>query len=175
MGREVAEMLKITDFADARNVDRNAVTQYIRRHDDLFKGHTKVKANCMFVDDEAVILLEKKYPLPRPIEVVEDIETIKELSETRKELAKAEKRIEEIQKQLLEASKQIAQAEATQMLLEDKEAQLEREYERSAKAEARIASAEGQMESLRTEIEKLQEELERERAKTWVQKLFGKG
>ena len=182
LGREVAEMLKITDFADARNVDRNAVTQYIRRHDDLFKGHTKVKANCMFVDDEAVILLEKKYPLPRPIEVVEDIETIKELSETRKELAKAEKRIEEIQKQLLEASKQIAQAEATQMLLEDKEAQLEREYERSAKAEerattaeARIASAEGQMESLRTEIEKLQEELERERAKTWVQKLFGKG
>ena len=161
-------MLKIADFAEERNVDRNAVTQYIRRHDELFKGHTEVKGNCMFVDDDAMILLDKKYPLPKPIEVIED-------TESRAKLIKTQELVIQLQDKLNRAQTQIAQAEATKLLLEDKEAQLEREYERSAKAEARIASAEGQMESLRTEIEKLQEELERERAKTWVQKLFGKG
>lgn len=149
--------MNITEFAESRNKTVGAISNYIQRHKELFKGHTKKTGNTAELDEVALDILQRKYPLPRPIEIVEDIETIKELSETRKELAAAEKRIEELHKQLLETSKQIAQAEATQLMLEDKTAQL-------AKAEQRMEKAEQESQDLRDQNEQLR--LENERLKS---------
>lgn len=45
-------MRKVADFAEERNVDRNAVSQYIRRHGEDFKGHTKVDGHNLFFDED---------------------------------------------------------------------------------------------------------------------------
>ena len=140
--------MNITEFAQSRNKTVGAVSNYIQRHRDLFKGHTKKTGTNAELDEYALEILEKKYPLPKPVEVVEDIETIKELSETRKELAEAGKRIEVLQSKLLESSKQIAQAEATKLLLEDKTAQLD-------KAEKEAQDLKNKNENLSAELEKL--------------------
>lgn len=146
--------MNITEFAQSRNKTVGAISNYIQRHRDLFKGHTKRTGNTAELDDYALEILEKKYPLPKPAEIVEDLEAIKELSETRKELAEAGKRIEVLQTKLLESSKQIAQAEATKLLLEDKEAQLD-------KAELRMEKAEKETQDLKTKNENLSAELEK--------------
>ncbi|WP_026514112.1 hypothetical protein [Butyrivibrio sp. LB2008] len=120
----------------------------------------KIIGKTIELDEEALKVLDGKYPLPKPVEVIEDIETIKELAATRKELAdtrkiliEKEEKISELQEQLLVASRQIVQAEAMQLLVEDKKEQIQKEMEKSAK---------------------LQEELNQEKAKTWIQKFFGK-
>ncbi len=162
-------IITITEFSEQRNEDRDTVNAYIRKHPEIQKDVSKKGKNTVIdTASDGYALLDKQYPLPKPIEVIED-------TESRAKLIKTQELVIQLQDKLNRAQMQIAQAEATKILLEDKETQLEREYERSAKAEERATTAEGQMESLRTEIEKLQEELERERAKTWVQKLFGKG
>jgi predicted nuclease with TOPRIM domain len=91
-------------------------------------------------------LLEKQYPLPQMIQVVED-------TESREKLIQAQELIIQLQKKINEQSQLIAQAEATKMLLEDKQVQLE-------KMEAEKAD--------------LQKQLDAERSKTWWQKLRGK-
>lgn len=152
--------MTITEFAKAHHVQSQTISIFIKRHEDLFEGHTKRVGKTIELDEEALKVLDEKYPLPKPVEVIEDIETIKELAATRKELAdtrkiliEKEEKISELQEQLLVASRQIVQAEAMQLLVEDKKEQLQKEMEKSAK---------------------LHEELYQEKAKTWIQKLFGK-
>lgn len=115
----------MADFARQRGVERDTISQYIRRHPELFDEHIKVEGKNLFLDDVAERLLDEKYPLPRPIEIVEDIETIKELSETRKMLATAESKIGMLYEQLNNAQRQIAENEVKSILLEDKEKQLQ--------------------------------------------------
>ena len=91
-------------------------------------------------------MLERQYPLPQMVQVVED-------TESREKLIQAQELIIQLQKKINEQSQLIAQAEATKMLLEDKQVQLE-------KMEAEKAD--------------LQKQLDAERSKTWWQKLRGK-
>ncbi len=70
--------LKIKDFIQGRNISYSSVFQYIKRNPDLFKGHTG-KKNNIELDDVAVDLLEQKYPLSKPVEVIEDSELMKKL------------------------------------------------------------------------------------------------
>jgi len=165
IGLKGATMQKISDFAEERNVDRNAVTQYIRRHEELFKGHTKIEGNSMFADDEAMQLLDKKYPLPKPIEIIED-------KESRQELIKTQRLVIQLQESLKEAQGLIAKAEATQMLLEDKEIQLEKAEQRLDKAEEEKRRLESKIEELQESLVQGKEKLAQEQSKTWIQKLL---
>lgn len=152
--------LKLADFAKQRNIARDTITQYIRRNSDMFTGHIVVDGKWMFIDEQAEKILDEKYPLPHPVEIVEDIETIKELSATRLALAKAETQISELQEKIADNNKVIAQAEVFKLLLEDKKAQLDEAQKRAGRAE--------------NEIVELRQQLESERAKTWWQKLINK-
>lgn len=145
--------MKLVEFAKQRGIPRDTITQYIRRHPDLFEGHTEVNGKSLFLDKEAERLLNEKYPLYSPVELIEDVELIKELSETRKELAQAERHIAELYKKLADQTAVIAQVETTKILLEDREEQLQRVYD---------------------QCDKLQQDLDRERAKTWWDKLRGR-
>lgn len=91
-------------------------------------------------------MLERQYPLPQMVQVVED-------TESREKLIQAQELIIQLQKKINEQSQLIAQAEATKMLLEDKQVQLD-------KMEAEKAD--------------LQKQLDAEKSKTWWQKLRGK-
>ena len=173
--------MKMTDFARERGVNRDTITQYIRRNDELFKGHTEVKGKSLYIDEVALDILDKKYPLHKPVELIEDIETIKELSETRMKLVEASKMIINLQNKITEQSLLIAKAEAIQMLLEDKTKELERIENMLEKAETRVEKAETRAEMAEEqktaaddEIAALRKELEVERNKSWWDKLRGR-
>ena len=54
--------MKIKDFIESRNISYNAVLNYIKRHDKEFKGHIG-RRNNIVLDEVAITLLNKKYPL----------------------------------------------------------------------------------------------------------------
>ena len=98
-------------------------------------------------------LLGKKYPLPAPVQIIED-------TESRQKLIKAQELIIQLQGKLMDAQSQIAEAEATKILLEDKNTQIEK-YE--------LIEA-----NYKKQIDELLEELSKEKSKTWIDKLFKK-
>lgn len=162
--------MKLSDFARQRNIPRDTITQYIRRNPDLFEGHTKVDGKWLIIDEIAEEHLNKKYPLPQMVQVIED-------TESRTKLIKAQEAIIQLQGQLNEATTKIAQAEAVKLMLEDKEEQLEKTEERLLRTENTLETerteAKQAIEQYKADIARLQEELAQERSKTWIQKLFG--
>lgn len=161
-------LVTITDFAQERHEDRDTINAYIRNHPEIKKFvHRQGKNVVIDTDCEGFKALEKQYPLPQLVQVIED-------TESRQKLIKAQELIIQLQGQLTEASKQIAQAESMKLLLEDKEDQLAKTEERLKREENRSAQAEAELKTERDKIAALQEELQQERAKTWLQKLLGK-
>ncbi len=133
--------MKLTGFAKERGIPRDTITQYIRRNPELFEGHTKVDGKWLIIDEEAERLLNEKYPLPKPVEIIED-------KESRAKLIKAQELIIQLQDKLGQAQGKIAQAEAMQLMLEDKERQLDR-------AEGQIEKMEAEAADLRSENKRL--------------------
>lgn len=151
--------MKVTDFLKGRDVERQAVTRYINRHEEIFKGHTEKVGKEIELDSVAVEELEKVYPYPKPVTIINGISQ-EELIRVQNELIMSQQRTSELQNRLLEAQEKIAVAKATEMLLEDKT--------------KHIAELEAKEEAKEQEIRALQEELAKERSKSWVQKLLRK-
>ena len=158
--------MKVTDFLNGREVERQAVTRYINRHEEIFKGHTEKVGKEIELDSVAVEELEKVYPLPKPVTLINGVPH-EEFIRVQNELIMAQKVVGELQNRLLEAQEQIATAKATTLLLEDK---TQRISDLEAKAEADKDEIKALQEALATE----RLELEKERSKSWVQKLFKK-
>lgn len=158
--------MKVTDFLKGREVERQAVTRYINRHEEIFKGHTEKVGKEIELDSVAVEELEKVYPLPKPVTLINGVPH-EEFIRVQNELIMAQKVVGELQNRLLEAQEQIATAKATTLLLEDK---TQRISDLEAKAEADKDEIKALQEALATE----RLELEKERSKSWVQKLLGK-
>lgn len=154
------------------------MTQYIRRNPDIFDGHIKADGKWLFIDEVAEKALNEKYPLPQPIEIVEDIETIKELSATRLELAKAEAFVIELQKKINETEKQIAIVDAeirmNNILIEEKEKQIKEKEEALSRERERADQERSRADKEQFKADELQKELEKERNKTWWDKLRGR-
>lgn len=140
-------MILLVDFAKERGVNPDTITTYIRRHAELFEGHTKQKGNKLLLDEEAVVVLDKKYPLPKLIEVVNGIDPL-EYAAALKELSEVQKRMEMLQEQYRQETKLIEQAKASLLLLGDREAQIE-------KLEKHNEALETANEALRSENERL--------------------
>lgn len=71
--------MKIKEFIQGRNVSYDTVRRYISNHPEVFKGHVG-RPNNVILDDYAVQLLDKKYPFPQPIQIVEDTSSRQELA-----------------------------------------------------------------------------------------------
>lgn len=151
--------MKITDFLKGRDVKRQAVTRYINRHDEIFKGHTDRVGKEIELDSYAIAELEKIYPYPKPVTIIDGVPQ-KEFIRVQNELIASQQRTSELQNRLLEVQEQIVIAKATELLLEDRT--------------KRISDLEAQEEEKEQEIRALKDELAKERSKSWVQKLFGK-
>lgn len=139
----------LKDFAEERGESSNTIFKYIKRHQEISQ-HTSTEGKNLILDDIAVKLLDKKYKLPAPVEIVEDLESRKELLECHKELTQAYKTIAELSKQIADNSALIAQAEAVKILLEERDVQLQRSY---------------------AQYDEIYKELQAERSKTWWDKL----
>ena len=151
---EELDTVKLADFIKKRNVEGTTVTAYVRRHPELFEGHTKVKGKFMYIDDEAEKLLDEKYPLPKPVEVIED-------KESRDKLLKAQEYIIKLQQQLNQQATQIAQAEAQKVLLEDKERQLAEIKHQSRDKDRQIEEAQGHIDEEKDRADQAEAEVER--------------
>jgi len=93
----VPEKVRIIDFAESRGLKANTVTAWIVRQKQtnpelwgkalLFEG----KEQFILPETEAFELLERKYPFPKPVEVISrdpaDVERIDRLQEENKQLA----------------------------------------------------------------------------------------
>lgn len=168
-----AEMLvTITDFADSRNTDRDTVNAFIRNHPEI-KEYTKRQGKNVVIDTdtEAYSLLDKQYPLPQMVQVLED-------TESRQKLIKAQELIIQLQTKLNEQNQLIAQAEATKVLLEDKQIQLEKAQQEADKAHNEAIEARKEAKAMIDRVEEenadLRQQLDAERSKTWLQKLLKK-
>jgi predicted RNase H-like nuclease (RuvC/YqgF family) len=111
------------------------------------------------LDAVAVKELEKAYPLPKPVQVVNGVPK-DEFIRVQKELINSKDIINELRSRLMEAQEQISEAKANAILLEDKK-QLVEELEK-------------RIDRKDEEINKLHEDLATEKSKTWFQKLLGR-
>ena len=143
--------MKISEFVIGRNVASATVQQYINRHKEDFEGLiTKGKNKKeIILGDEAIKLLEKKYPLPKPIEVITKgmipIEEHDELKSKYIEALEEGKRLLEERNQL---KLEVKEHEKTYMLIAQKDKDIKRLEEEQEQKEAENIA-------LREEIEKL--------------------
>ncbi len=136
----------ISEFAKERGVDRGAVNAWLRKHPEVSKACVqKGKEKTIDTLSMEYQLLEKKYPLPQMVEIVED-------KESRQKLIKAQELIIQLQEQLNQVTQQAALVATQQLLLEDKEKQLE-------KAETTIKDREMELSAERTAKEEVQRQL----------------
>ena len=117
----------VSSFAESRNVDRNAITQYIRRHQELFDGHTVVESQRMYFDDFAMELLDKQYPLPAPVEVIPDTKSRELLIAEQHKTITLQEQLLKLLEQLNQTQLQLTKQESSMMLLEDKSKRIESE------------------------------------------------
>lgn len=172
--------MKIKEFIKDRKVSYDTVRKYIINHPKEFKGHIG-RANNIVLDDIAVQLLEAKYPLPQPAQVIEDTDARKKLSDMQEKLIFV---MEQNQK-LIQENAELRLIQNNQTLLEDKlrlEEKLKEEaidayhdvfdrYERQADF---IDELKKVLNYDTQEKIKLQEALELEKSKTWWDKLIGR-
>lgn len=175
-------MRKVSDFAEERNIDRNAVSQYIRRHGEEFKGHTKVDGHNLLFDDDAYVILDKKYPLPKPIMVVDGVPH-EEYEAVQKKLELASERLFAAQEAIREKEKLLDQQEYAVQLLENKNILLEKTLEEKTSfmekaledEKAEKATIQAKNEALYVEIVRLNAELvEAKRPKSLIERIFGR-
>ncbi len=121
------DLYLVSDFAESRNVDRNAVTQYIRRHPELFEGHTQVESQRMYFDDKAMEYLDKKYPLPAPVEVIPDTRSRDLLVAEQQKTIMLQEDLMKLKDQLHDTQLQLTKKESSMLLLEDKSQRMESE------------------------------------------------
>ena len=113
--------LKIRDFIQGRNVSYDTVRKYIINHSEVFEGHVG-KTNNINLDEEAFRVLDEKYPLSRPVQVIEDTERVNNLIS----------RIDILQEKyiaVIEENKRLMQQNASLMLAHQQKLLMEEELE----------------------------------------------
>lgn len=154
MSRKELEMVLLIDFASGRNEKPDTIRKYISRHKEEFEGHTSFSGAKMEIDEHAYELLDKIYPLPKPIEIIED-------NESRRKLVQAQDLIIQMQQKMMDMQEKVALAESTRALLEDKEHQLAELQAEKKELKEQIASREQKLEEERIKNESLSSELGR--------------
>ena len=102
----------LRDFAETRGVKVTTVAQYIREHPEI-DALTTMDGKFKVLSDEAIDILDKKYPMPKPVQVVQDTESLKKLAEAQQTIIN----MQQIMLEMAAENKQLAlQAERVLML-----------------------------------------------------------
>lgn len=164
----------LTEFAEGRNEKPDTIRKYISRHKKEFEGHTELSGTKMEIDVVAMEILDKVYPLPKPIEIIED-------TESRRKLVQAQELIIQMQQQMMDMQEKVAIAEATRALLEDKERQLEDVQKEKAELKAEIARKDdliseerNRFEDERQKLSDANEEINRLKSRGLIERILNK-
>lgn len=136
----------LSDFLKGRDVRINAVSNYISRNPEIFEGHIKRQGKNTILDEEAIRILDEKYPFPKPNIIINGLDPESE-RELREKLQKAQELIIKLQNELTDQKLLNAEYEANNKLIEAHEKLLE------------------------DKITELSADLEKEKGKSWWQKL----
>ena len=142
--------MTITEFCKGREVDSQAVRRYIERHPEEFENHTGKKGRETTLDEEALRILEQKYPLAKPVQIINGVDP-EDYADALRKIGQLQETIIMMQNARQEDLQKIAAAEASQMLLEEKsealrelkeEYNFEREKRNEAEREAAVLQKE---------------------------------
>lgn len=160
--------ISISEFSAERNIDRDTVNAWIRKHDNINRACIrKGKDKLIDTDSEEYKILEKQYPLPAPIEVIEDTESRRKLIQAQELIVQLQSKMLELQEEAKKNAIATAQAETQQILLEDRAQQIEH-------LNNQLEADRKEREQLQEDIKLLQAELFAEKNKSWLDKLFKK-
>lgn len=151
--------MTLKEFAEGRGIDYSTLMQWLWRHPELRQQMEKRgKSYILNHESEVYAELDKKYPPPKPIQVIKD-------DEARQALTEAQKKIELLQDRLLQAGEQLRELEGTRLLLEQRNQELEQLQLREAearkateKAEEAKKQAEDEAREARAEADRLRTE-----------------
>lgn len=166
--------MTLKEFAESRGIEYNTLMQWLFRRPELREKMPKEGKNYVVAPGDGVYeVLDKKYPFPRPVQIVQD-------EEARQELAEARKKLLELQEAMIAITAKAAQAEAMQMMIEQKDAELEQTKRRVEEAEqegrdaeSRAKAAEEEADRLRAAVEAAEKEAAE--AKEQVEKMESAG
>ena len=159
--------MTITEFAESRNVEAQAVSRYLVRHPKEKESCRKV-GKVVELSEEALALLSKQYP---PVQVIQGVPH-EEFESVQKKLDQTRELLIAMKDAVAEKEKLLIQQEANVRLLEDKSAFIEKALE-DEKAEK--ATIQAKNEALYEEIARLNAELaEAKRPKSLIERIFGK-
>ena len=120
--------MTITEFARTRNEQTNTVSKYIREHPEMFEGHIKSKGKEKHLDNTALELLDKKYPLPKPVQIIQGVpqeEHFRAITERDEQIQKLQAVIIELQQHISDANLELGELRGKTMLLESKNEEIE--------------------------------------------------
>lgn len=122
----------LRDFAEIRGIKPDTVASYIRKHPEIAE-FTSMEGKFMVLSDEAVELLEKKYPLPKPVQVIQDTESLKKLTVAQEKLTELHEKYEALLTKNTELALQagrVVMLEASEQEKADRIAKLEADIDR---------------------------------------------
>ena len=149
--------MNITEFARQRGVEPQTVRHYINEHAEI-KKHTTKNGKSVELLAEAEKLLDQKYPLPKPIEIIEDKESRQKLIQAQELIVQLQQKQLELMERIADQSTAIAKAEAQTILLEDKERQLQERDKQIKELGQRLNEKEYELSEQRSELEEEKEQ-----------------
>ena len=167
-------MGKVSEFSRKYVIDRNTLTAYIRRHPEIFEGHTQRKGRDIVIDEVAETELEKAY---HPQIVVNTPDPA--LIEAQKKIDELLERIVILQTELMnrehdnaELSRKLIEAEMQKKLLEDTQGKLQNAENDRLQAQTELNDMKVQAAVNSAENDRLRAEIERLKHRNWIQRLF---
>ena len=106
------EGMYLTDFADERKVKADTVAAYIRSNSEQFEGLTWMEGKKKVLSEQAIELLDKKYPTPVMVQIVQDPELVKSYMAKSAEVDKLKEKYEVLFKELGETTNKLITTEA---------------------------------------------------------------
>ena len=186
------DLTRLADFAANRGIDRNAVTQYVRYHPEIFSEHIVEYKRSLYGDKTAMKALDKKYPLPKPVEIIKDPEA----DELRRQVIKLQEKQLAYQEQIIALNERAIKAESAQALLEDKNRQIDQQEaqitslqhkidesqkeimllrDEKVKADVTIEQTKNQVAEEVSKRQAIEEQLSEIKNMSWFQRIFWKG
>ena len=141
----------LKDFAEIRGIKADTVATYIRRHPEI-AAMTSSEGYHMVLSDEAVEILDKKYPLPKPVQIIQDTESLKKLAEAQNFIIKLQEKMLEMS----EENRNLALQAEKVLLLEAAE---QEKAERIGKLEADIDRRDEILDQKEQELADIQKQL----------------
>ena len=147
--------MTLKEFAEGRGIDYSTLMQWLWRHPELRQQMEKRgKSYILNHESEVYAELDKKYPPPKPIQVIQD-------EEARQALSDAQKKIEILQDRLLQAGEQLRELEGTRLLLEQRNQEYEQLKQREAEAREAAEKSEAARKQAEVEAGEAKEEADR--------------